>query len=259
MNSGENFRFAASVAVRSTLLSSLSSPLSAGCTKPRPPVINSVISPPPGSRNLCLLQTSRVALAVKAFVMMQDKVTGVLQAGKVPQNSPAVFRVFLDQRVFFFGQAAGLPQDRIGNTHFANVVQKGGHFDVVQAFFLDTKFLSDAHRPLGQPGAMHPGVEILQIQKLVEGADKRSAQVAELLLEFVDLQWRPETTRGSSESERGSGSHGDPVCVTAILRLCAKRIRPGRGPGARVPCRGRAAWREQAPGMPGTDCSSFVH
>src|SRR5207245_328684 len=41
MNSGENFRFAASVAVRSTLLSSLSSPLSAGCTNPRPPVISS--------------------------------------------------------------------------------------------------------------------------------------------------------------------------------------------------------------------------
>src|SRR5437879_2746828 len=51
MNSGKNFRFAASVAVRSTLLSSLSSPLSAGCTKPRPPVISSVISPPPGSRS----------------------------------------------------------------------------------------------------------------------------------------------------------------------------------------------------------------
>src|SRR5207245_11205314 len=33
--------------VRSTLLSSLSSPLSAGCTNPRPPVISSVISPPP--------------------------------------------------------------------------------------------------------------------------------------------------------------------------------------------------------------------
>src|SRR3989442_11321625 len=47
MNSGENFRFAASVAVRSTLLSSLSSPLSAGCTNPMPPVISSVISPPP--------------------------------------------------------------------------------------------------------------------------------------------------------------------------------------------------------------------
>src|SRR5256712_695178 len=49
MNSGENFRFAASVAVRSTLLSSLSSPLSAGCTNPMPPVITSVIPPPPRS------------------------------------------------------------------------------------------------------------------------------------------------------------------------------------------------------------------
>ena len=47
MNSGENFFFAASCAVRSTFTSSLSSVLSVGCTNPIPPVINSVISPPP--------------------------------------------------------------------------------------------------------------------------------------------------------------------------------------------------------------------
>jgi len=89
-------------------------------------------------RNLCLLQTSRVALAVKAFVMMLDKVTGVLQAGKVRRTAQPYSGCFL---ISAYSSSVKRPASLGSHREhpLANVVQKGGHFDCRAGFFLDTK------------------------------------------------------------------------------------------------------------------------
>ncbi len=56
------------------------------------------------------------------------------------------------------------------------------------------QFLADAHPPLRQPGAVHAGVEVFQVEELVEGADDRIAKRGSLFLKLLDAErlQRPE-------------------------------------------------------------------
>ena len=57
---------------------------------------------------------------------------------------------------------------------------------------------------------MDAGVEIFQIQKLIEGADHRAAQRGDLLFDEFDAQgvWRPKEIGGRGEHRCGLVRHG---------------------------------------------------
>jgi len=47
----------------------------------------------------------------------------------------------------------------------------GGNLDIAQTTVVDAKLLSHAHAPLRQARTVHAGVEVLQVEQLVEPAD----------------------------------------------------------------------------------------
>ena len=55
----------------------------------------------------------------------------------------------------------------------------------------ETYILADAYRPLRQPRAVHPGVEVLEVQHLVERADGGLARGADPLLQLLDAERAP--------------------------------------------------------------------
>src|SRR6266478_5343487 len=79
MNSGENLRRAASTAVRSTFWSSPASGISMGCTKPIPPCISSVISPPPR------LEVRKITVCDRSTRRLSPSVNVALS--KIPSSS----------------------------------------------------------------------------------------------------------------------------------------------------------------------------
>ena len=121
--------------------------------------------------DLISLQSPRIAGAIVALVVMQYVETCSLETRKEPSHRPAVFGVLLHERVLFYGKTTRLSQDRVGNSDLPDVMEQRGNFNILEDAFFHAELLSDAHGPFGKPGTVVSGVEVLQIQELVEGAD----------------------------------------------------------------------------------------
>src|SRR5882724_618112 len=135
---------------------------------------------------------------------MKNIESGALEARKHPQHGPAVFGMLFHQGVFVGVETAWFAQDCIRDADFADVVQESGNFEVLQLGFFEAEFLADAHTPFRKAGAVDAGVEILQIEKLIERADDGIAESGGLLFELFDAKrLQPQ---GSRESVRGSWS-----------------------------------------------------
>jgi len=104
------------------------------------------------------------------------------------QDQPAVFGVPLHQRVFFVVEFRGFAQDGVGYPDFADVVQQRGYFQILEHRLVETELLADAETPLSQARAVDANVQILQVQELVEGADRGAAKGVRTLLELFDPQ-----------------------------------------------------------------------
>src|SRR3989442_7516598 len=138
--------------------------------------------------NLGGLQTGGIAGAVEVFVVMEDVQSGALKARQHTQHGPAIFGMLLHQGVFLRVELRWLAQNRIRNPHFADVMQERGNFQILKLFLLEAEFLAHTHAPFGETRAVDAGVEILQIEKLIEGADDRTAQRGNAFFEFLDAQ-----------------------------------------------------------------------
>ena len=112
--------------------------------------------------------------------MVEDVESGTFEAGKHAQDGPTIFGVLFHQSVFFVIELGGLFQDGVGDADFADVVEEGGDFEISKFRFAEAEFLSDAHAPFREASAVDAGVEILEIEKLIEGADDRGAQGRDL-------------------------------------------------------------------------------
>src|SRR2546425_4619909 len=141
--------------------------------------------------NLRGLQTGGIAGAVEVFVVMEDVQRGALKARQHSQHGPAIFGMLLHQGVFLRVELRWLAQNRIGNAHFADVVQECGNLQILKLLLFKAKFLAHAHTPFGETRAVDAGVKVLQIQELIERADDRTAQGGNAFFEFLDAQrWR---------------------------------------------------------------------
>jgi len=98
------------------------------------------------------------------------------------QHSPAVLGVFFHERVFLRVETLRLAEDGIRDAYFTDVMQERGNFEILKFGFFQAQFLSDAHTPFRQPGAVHARVEIFQVKELVERTDDRSAKRRSLFL-----------------------------------------------------------------------------
>ena len=160
--------------------------------------------------NLRALKASRIAFSVDVFVVVENIERGAFESGEHAQNRPAVFGMLFHKGVFIRVEAPRLSQDGVWNSHFADIVEKGGNFQILEFRFFQAEFLADAHAPFREARAMHAGVEILQIQKLVEGTDHRATQRGDLLFDLFDADgvWRPGYTGGYAKKRWVLGEHG---------------------------------------------------
>lgn len=123
--------------------------------------------------------------------MMENIESRAFEAWKHAQDSPAVLGVFFHERILFRVETLRLAENGIRDAHFTDVVQERGNFEILKFGFFQAQFLSDAHTPFRQPGAVHAGVEIFQVEELVEGADDRTAKRGSLCFELLDAERLP--------------------------------------------------------------------
>jgi len=182
--------------------------------------------------DLRFLQLRGIAGAVEIFMMVEDEKAGAFEAGKTAKDSPTEFRMTLDDRVFFVGEASGLVEDAVGNADFADVVKESAHFDVRHGAFGNAKLARDAESPFGEAGAVDAGIQVAQIEELVEGANEGVAKVVRVGLELLDAQFR--FAKGGREPERRQfrggleyGGHGSgPYWRPAAARARQRSMRP---------------------------------
>src|SRR5258705_10190471 len=67
-------------------------------------------------------------------------------------------------------------------------MQHGSSFENPMLGFAEARFMSDEQTPFRQASAMDVGVEIFQIEELVECADHGTAKRGGLFLELLDAQ-----------------------------------------------------------------------
>ena len=63
----------------------------------------------------------------------------------------------------FRGERPVLFENGVGNADLADVMQKSGDFDLIQVLFRDVHLSRHAQRPLGQPSAVNPSVDVFQV------------------------------------------------------------------------------------------------
>ena len=151
--------------------------------------------------NFRALEPGWVSLSIERLVMMQDIKSGALETREHAEHSPTVLAVFFHERVFLRIEALGLAEDGIRDAYLADVMQERGNLEILKVGFFQAQFLSDAHTPFREPGAVDAGVKILQVEELIERADDRIAKRGNLLFELFDAERfrRPkgrETLRG---------------------------------------------------------------
>src|SRR5882757_611225 len=118
-----------------------------------------------------LFQTSGIPLTVESFMVMQNVERGALKPREHAQHRPAILRMLLHQRVFVGFQFSGLSEDGVGNANFSDIVKQRGNLQVLQHRLFESEFLADAHAPFRQARAVYAGVEVLEVQELVERTD----------------------------------------------------------------------------------------
>src|SRR5690348_11149128 len=178
------------------------------------------------------LELRGIAGAVEIFMVVEDEKAGAFEAGKVAKHGPTEFRMTLDDGVFFFGEASGLVEDAVGYADFADVVKEGAHFDVRHGAFGHAELTRDAKSPLREARAVHAGVQVAQVEKLVEGANEGVAKVARVGFELFDPQFR--FAKGRRQPQRRQfrrglqyGGHSSaPYWRPAAARARQRSMRP---------------------------------
>src|ERR1700684_1620243 len=122
---------------------------------------------------------------------MQDVEAGLFQALEFADGGPSKLRMTFHDFVFFVGEAAGLIEDAVGNADLADVVQQRAHLESVHVAFGNAEAARNEKAPLRQARAVEAGVQISQIQKLIEAANKAAVKFADLILEIFDLKLLP--------------------------------------------------------------------
>src|SRR5258708_9563522 len=135
-----------------------------------------------------VLQARGITFAIERFVVMENIESRALEAGEHAQNGPSIFGVFFHQGVFVRIEAVGFAEDCIGDANFTDVVKERGHFEILKFGFLQAEFLADAHAPFRKASAVHTGVEVLEIEKLIEGAEDRIAGRRRLFFQLLDAE-----------------------------------------------------------------------
>ena len=138
--------------------------------------------------NFSAFESGGVALAVERFMMMENIKSGALETREHAEHSPAVLAVFFHERVFLRIELLGFAEDGIRDAYFADVVQEGGNLEILKLGLFQAQFLSDAHTPFGETGAVDAGVEIFQVKKLIERTDDRITKRGNLLFELFDAK-----------------------------------------------------------------------
>src|SRR5262249_49966891 len=118
------------------------------------------------------------------------------------------FRMALHDFVFFVGQPAGLVENVVGNAHLADVVQQGPHLEAVHVAFRNAEAARDQKSPLRQARAVEARVQIPQIEKLIEAADKAAVKFTDLILQILHLKLRPAKKRVLTPSLAFGGEPG---------------------------------------------------
>jgi hypothetical protein len=139
-------------------------------------------------------QSRGVSLSVERLVVMENIESRTLESREHAQYGPAVLRVLLHEGIFLRIKTSGLAKDGIRDAHFADVVEKRRNLKILKLGFFQAQFLPNAHTPFRQPGAVDTGVEIFQVEELVEGADDGIAEGSRLFFELLDAKrlQRPE-------------------------------------------------------------------
>jgi len=88
---------------------------------------------------------------------------GFFQTRKAAEDRPTVLRVPVDESALFVGEGASFLQDGIGHADYADTVEKGRYFDLVEAVLWNIHLSCDTDRPLREASAVNAGVDVLQI------------------------------------------------------------------------------------------------
>src|SRR6266480_2457697 len=142
--------------------------------------------------------------------MMENIEGRAFEAREHAQHSPTILGMFFHERILFRVETLRLAENGIRDAHFTDVVQERGNFKILKVGFFQAQSLSDAHPPFRQPGAVHAGVEIFQVEELVEGADDRTAKRGSLCFDLLDAERLPR--------REGRGTYGR---GNVVVRHCS--------------------------------------
>lgn len=117
------------------------------------------------------MEPVRVAAAVHAFVVVEDRGPCLAEEADAADHLVAVLGVEFDDAAFLGGEGAVLAEHPGGHAEFADVVQDAGEADDVEAVLGHAELTGDQDGGVTDAFAVAPGVPVLDVDGLDEGAD----------------------------------------------------------------------------------------
>src|SRR5271157_20806 len=162
-------------------------------------------------RDLFSLKASGIAFTVDTLVVVQNKQADPLEARQEAEHRPTVLGVPVDDRPLLGIEPAGFIQNSVGDADLADIVKERGHLDIVLIALVDAQRFSDAHGPFRQSRTVNSGVEVLEIEELVQAVNDGFLDLPELFLNYLFLEDfsadGPSPTRGCQANGTHSARH----------------------------------------------------
>src|SRR5688572_17939246 len=152
--------------------------------------------------------------------MVKNEQADALEAWHHAKDCPPVLGMLLDNLKLLLRQPRRFPEDVIRRSDLTDVVQDCRDLEVTQCRVVKAEVPSDAHRPFGEPRRMNAGVQVLQIEQLIERANDGRTHGKELPLELLDAQVRRTPRRDGRHHRRRSGRparSADGTCSLPLL------------------------------------------
>jgi hypothetical protein len=134
------------------------------------------------------LKAGGIAFAIEGLMVVENIEGRPFETGEHAQNGPAIFGMFFHQGIFVRVETTGLSENCVRDADFTDVVEERGHFEILKLGFLEAEFLTDAHAPFREASAVYSGVEVLEIEELIEGADDGIAERRRLFFKLLDAE-----------------------------------------------------------------------
>ena len=187
---------------------------------------------PPLDRDRLALQAARVAGAVPLLLMAEGDRRGHVEdrRGRAAHEAVTLLGVRLDDRALLGRQRPGLQQDRVGDRHLADVVQRRGVPEALAELGVHADVFGEQHREAPDPLDVRAGVLVAELDRHRQALNRlglRDLELGQRAFELAACGARSRPRARPSRSRRSASRARSPRSASTTRQAATSSGRAG--------------------------------